>query len=87
MKPAKTFLEVSRRAMLSAFAAFPALPMLLPASALAQLPASPAGQTPVTDPLPSWNDTEPKKAIFNFVERVTKRGSSDFVPEAERIAT
>jgi phosphoglycolate phosphatase-like HAD superfamily hydrolase len=28
-----------------------------------------------------------KKAIFNFVERVTKQGSPDFVPEAERIAT
>jgi hypothetical protein len=87
MKPANTFFEVSRRAMLSAFAALPALPMLLPASALAQLAASPAGQTPVTDPLPSWNDTAPKKAIFDFVERVTKQGSPDFVPEGDRIAT
>ena len=40
-----------------------------------------------TDPLPSWNDTAPKKAIVAFVERVTKEGSSDFVPVAERIAT
>jgi hypothetical protein len=39
------------------------------------------------DPLPSWNDTAPKKAIVAFVERVTKEGSSDFVPPAERIAT
>src|SRR5438876_8766214 len=39
------------------------------------------------DPLPSWNDTAPKKAIVTFVERVTKEGSSDFVPIAERIAT
>ncbi len=39
------------------------------------------------DPLPSWNDTAPKKAIVAFVERVTKAGSSDFVPPAERIAT
>jgi hypothetical protein len=87
MKPTNTFSAVSRRAMLSAFAAIPALPMLLPASALAQLPASPAAQTPVTDPLPSWNDTGPKRAIFDFVGRVTKQGSPDFVPEAERIAT
>jgi hypothetical protein len=87
MKPANTFFELSRRTMLSAFAALPALPMLLPSSALAQLPASPAAQTPVTDALPSWNDTGPKKALFNFVERVTKQGSPDFVPEAERIAT
>ncbi len=39
------------------------------------------------DPLPSWNDTAPKKAIVAFVEKVTKQGSRDFVPPAERIAT
>src|SRR5688500_9452050 len=38
-------------------------------------------------PLPSWNDSAPKKAIVAFVEKVTKEGSSDFVPPAERIAT
>ncbi|HEU0252450.1 MAG TPA: hypothetical protein VFR12_05415 [Pyrinomonadaceae bacterium] len=39
------------------------------------------------DPLPSWNDTAPRKAIIAFVERVTKEGSPDFVPVPERIAT
>ena len=39
------------------------------------------------DPLPSWNDTAPKKAIVGFVEQVTRDGSPDFVPVAERIAT
>ena len=39
------------------------------------------------DPLPSWNDTTPKKAIVAFVEKVTKEGSPDFVPPNERIAT
>ncbi|MDX0408133.1 haloacid dehalogenase-like hydrolase [Sinorhizobium medicae] len=39
-----------------------------------------------TDPLPSWNDTAPKAAIVSFVEKVTKEGSPDFVPESERIA-
>jgi phosphoserine phosphatase len=39
------------------------------------------------EPLPSWNDTAPKKAIVTFVERVTKQGSPDFVPPEERIAT
>jgi len=39
------------------------------------------------DPLPSWNDTAPKKAIIAFVEKVTKPGSPDFVPVPERIAT
>jgi|SRR5438034_10104483 len=48
-----------------------------------------AGLTTVQaqDPLPSWNDTAPKKAVIAFVEKVTKEGSSDFVPPAERIAT
>ncbi|MDN5870429.1 MAG: haloacid dehalogenase-like hydrolase [Nitrococcus sp.] len=42
---------------------------------------------PANDPLPSWNDSPTKSAIINFVERVTKPGSADFVPVAERIAT
>ncbi|MBY5335468.1 HAD family hydrolase [Rhizobium leguminosarum] len=49
--------------------------LLLTASAYAQ-----------SDPLPSWNDTGPKQAIVSFVERVSKQGSTDFVPEPERIA-
>ena len=40
-----------------------------------------------TDPLPSWNDTSTKKAIVAFVEKVTKEGSSNFVPVDQRIAT
>ena len=39
------------------------------------------------DPLPSWNDGASKKAIVAFVNKVTKAGSPDFVPPAERIAT
>src|SRR3989440_10198621 len=38
-------------------------------------------------PLPSWNDTAPKKAIIAFVEKVTREGSPDFVKPEERIAT
>jgi phosphoglycolate phosphatase-like HAD superfamily hydrolase len=38
------------------------------------------------DPLSSWNDSESKKAIIAFVERVTAEGTEDFVPPAERIA-
>lgn len=41
----------------------------------------------VQDPLPSWNDMAPKKAITTFVEKVTTPGSPGFVPPAERIAT
>ena len=40
-----------------------------------------------TDPLPTWNDTAPKKVIVAFVEKVTKEGSPDFVKPEERIAT
>jgi phosphoglycolate phosphatase-like HAD superfamily hydrolase len=39
------------------------------------------------DPLPSWNDGKAKQSIINFVAKVTKQGSPDFVPPAERIAT
>jgi hypothetical protein len=78
MTSTDTFLRVTRRMMLSAFAAVPALPAVYSTSALADLTG---------DPLPSWNDTPSKKAITTFVERVTKQGSPDFVPEAERIAT
>jgi phosphoglycolate phosphatase-like HAD superfamily hydrolase len=39
------------------------------------------------DPLPSWNDGPAKKSITEFVDKVTKEGSPDFVPLAERIAT
>ncbi len=39
------------------------------------------------DPLPSWNDGASKKSIVAFVKKVTKNGSPDFVPVAERIAT
>jgi phosphoglycolate phosphatase-like HAD superfamily hydrolase len=40
-----------------------------------------------SDPLPSWNDGKAKQYIINFVAKVTKKGSPDFVPPAERIAT
>jgi hypothetical protein len=42
--------------------------------------------TQASDPLPSWSDSAPKKAIVAFVEKVTKSGSPDFIPVAERIA-
>ena len=58
-------------------------------------PPSPASTPPPTeaasagdsDPLPSWNEGPTKKAISDFVARVTKEGSPDFVPAPERIAT
>ena len=39
------------------------------------------------DPLPSWNDGKAKQSIIDFVAKVTKPGSPDFVPVPERIAT
>jgi hypothetical protein len=38
------------------------------------------------DPFPSWNDGKAKQCIVAFVEKVTKAGSTDFVPAPERIA-
>ena len=68
---------LNRRALLSTLAVLPTLVGLRPISARAQ------GQT---DALPSWNDGATKKAITDFVSRVTVQGGSDFVPPAERIA-
>jgi phosphoglycolate phosphatase-like HAD superfamily hydrolase len=39
------------------------------------------------EPLPSWQDGPAKRAIVDFVARVTTRGGPEFVPESERIAT
>ena len=41
----------------------------------------------MNDPLPSWCTGIAKSAVVDFVARVTKEGSSDFVAPAERIAT
>ena len=59
----------------------------LHAAALAALTAT-LSNLPVraANPLPSWNDTAPRKAITAFVEKVTQEGSTDFVPPTERIA-
>jgi hypothetical protein len=38
------------------------------------------------DPLPSWNDAEPKRNVLAFVSAVTDEGGPDHVEPAERIA-
>ena len=43
--------------------------------------------TQAQDWLPSWNEGPAKMAILSFVDKVTKDGSPDFVPPAQRIAT
>jgi hypothetical protein len=81
MSPNPVFFGLSRRRLLSALAMLPAFPgTLLPTSASAQTAAT-------SSPLPSWNDGTAKQAILNFVAAVTREGSPDFVPPAERIAT
>lgn len=59
------------------------------AFAIAAVPRFVGAQaTPVAaDPLPSWNDGAAKRAILDFVARVTDENGPDFVPEPERIAT
>ena len=60
---------------------------LVRVAAIVLIAASWAVRGHAQDPLPSWNDTAPKKALVAFVERVTKEGSPEFVPVADRIAT
>ena len=40
-----------------------------------------------SDLLPSWNEGKARQSIIDFVAKVTREGSPDFVPPAERIAT
>ncbi|PNQ74071.1 haloacid dehalogenase [Hanstruepera neustonica] len=41
----------------------------------------------VSDPLPSWNESNSKSAIIAFVEDVTNSNSANFIPIPDRIAT
>ena len=68
---------LSRRLVLGALAAMPAVPGLLDAS---------AAQAQNTTPLASWNDGSAKQAILDFVRVTTDPSSKDFVPLEERIA-
>ena len=52
---------------------------LAAALALASLAAA-------AEPLPSWNEGQTKRAIVDFVQRVTTAGGADFVPVPARIA-
>ncbi len=44
-------------------------------------------KNPAVDPLATWKDNASKKALIALVEKVTRGGSPDFVPVADRIAT
>ncbi len=57
------------------------------AAVLLSAAAAMAFAAPVVDPLPSWNDTASRRAIVEFVEKVTHEGSPNYVPAPERIAT
>ncbi len=58
----------------------------LVALALVSALAFTASLSRAADPLPSWNDGAAKKSIVEFVGKVTRAGSPDFVPIPERIA-
>jgi len=82
MSPKALIPQLSRRQTLSVLAALPLVSgsLLRPDAASAQAVTS-------ANPLPSWNDGPTKQAILDFVAAVTREGSPDFVPPAERIAT
>jgi len=82
MSPKALIPGPSRRQMLSVLAALPLVSgsLLHPEAASAQAATS-------ANSLPSWNDGAAKQSILDFVAAVTREGSPDFVPPAERIAT
>jgi hypothetical protein len=73
---------VSRRTMLSVLGALP-----LFSGMLIKAPAASAQTASSGTSLPSWNEGATKQSIMDFVAAVTREGSPDFVPPAERIAT
>jgi phosphoglycolate phosphatase-like HAD superfamily hydrolase len=62
--------------------------LALTALALATTIGGPAfGQDKTSiDPLPSWNDGPSRKAILDFVAKVTTKDAKSYIPPAERIA-
>src|SRR5438445_25720 len=62
-------------------------PNLIAAALVCALALATTVARATADPLASWNDGAVKKSIVDFVAKVTKEGSPDFVPAAERIAT
>lgn len=58
--------------------------LIFAVAALIAFPSSVLAQS--TDPLPSWNEGVAKSAIVDFVNRVTRENSPDFVPISDRIA-
>ena len=73
---------VSRRTMLSVLGVLP-----LFSGMLIKPPAASAQTATSGTSLPSWNEGATKQSILDFVAAVTREGSPDFVPPAERIAT
>lgn len=65
---------LSRRALLAGS---------LTLAAVAAAPVRARGQ----DPLPSWNDGPNKKAIIDYVKRITTKGSHDYIAPEARIST
>lgn len=61
--------------------------LLFLAAALSGLLAAPAPAEQSNDPLPSWNDGPPKKAIIEFVQATADKSNPKFVPQEARIAT
>jgi hypothetical protein len=82
MSPKAPIPKPSRRQILSVLVALPIVSgsLLHPEAASAQAATS-------VDPLPSWNDGATKQSILDFVAAVTREGSLEFVPPAERTAT
>ncbi len=63
-----------------------ALAVLMAAALTNVAQAADPAKSSKADPLASWNEGSAKKAIVEFVAKVTKKGSPDFMPAAERIA-
>ena len=60
--------------------------LALVAALLALTPQAAALASGPGDPLPSWREGPIKRSLLSFVERVSRRGSPDWLPPEERLA-
>jgi hypothetical protein len=58
-----------------------------PSAGNSSAPQRAANPAAAAETLKGWNDGAARRAIVDFVSRVTREGGPDFVPPAERIAT
>lgn len=62
-----------------------AIAVALSGACASTAPSQPA--SPLADPLSAWADSAPKRAILDYLDRITQPGGPDTIPPEHRVAT